>query len=390
MDPNITVAIVGAVILLGIFLTHFSKKTGWPLALTLMFLGIFVGPILGIIKADAIQGMVHSFAIIALVIVLFDTGYEIKLRKIKNTLFESTGLALIGVISTLVVVFFIGKYLLGFNTYLALLFGALLASTDLTIICPLMNNLKLKQKVKDALDIEATLNSVFAAIIAITMGSILLQGSDLGNAIGQGVIYHVFTGIAVGLILGWILLKGINHLKIDDMPAIVTIGAILVVYAVTELIGASGVLAALIVGLLYGNTKPAPPKFVMMFGENIQMILITFVYILLGIMITFDAFINYAWIVLALIISVITVRYFATKLATRNESLLAQRIVGVAGPRGIISAILILTYARAFPNPNLIISLGFAVIFCTSLVIFLIPTIVEKTNPRIKKAGLRL
>lgn len=389
MDPNTAVAIIGAIILLGVFLTYFSKKTGWPLALILMILGLFIGPILGFIDAQSIQAATQSLAILALVVVLFDTGYEIKLSKIRKSIFESTKLALVGVISTIVIVFLIGKYMLGFDTYLAILFGALLASTDLTIISPLMETMKLKQRIKEALNVEATLNSVFAAIIAIIFGSIILSGSNFADAVGRGFIYHVFTAIGVGLILGWILLKSMNHLDIDDMPAIVTIGSVFVVYAITEMIGASGVIAALIVGLLYGNVKPAPPKFVMLFGENLQMILITFVYILLGIMITFDAFVNSASAVIALVLAIILIRYFIMKVVTLNESPLVQRVVGIAGPRGIISAILILTYARAFPDPNLIISLGFAVILCTSLVVFLLPFIEKKTK-RVRQAGLRL
>jgi len=384
------VAILGAVILLGVFLTHFSKKTGWPLALVLMLLGLIVGPVLGLVDPQSIQGFAHSFAIIALVLVLFDTGYDIKIHKIKNAILESTGLALIGVISTLFVVTLIGKFLLGFDIYLSILFGALLASTDLTVIAPLMNNLKLKQKVKDSLDIEATLNSVFAAVVAIVAATMITYSTNVVEALSRGLFYHVLTGVAVGLMLGWILLKGVMHLDFEDMPAIVTVGAVLVVFAATELIGASGVVAALIVGLLYGNVKPAPPKFVMFFGENLQMILVTFVYILLGIMITFDAFINSALLVVILITAIILIRFVTVKIVTLKESLLAQRVIGIAGPRGIISAILVLSYAHFFPDPNLIISLGFAVILCTSLIVFLLPFIQKKTNPRVKGSLTRI
>jgi NhaP-type Na+/H+ or K+/H+ antiporter len=389
MDPNFTVAVIGTVILLGVFLTAISKKTGWPLALVLMIIGLFVGPILHIFDVSEFQGAVQSFAILALILVLFDTGYDIKLSKIKQSILQSTGLALVGVLATLFVVFLIGRYILHLDFYLALLFGALLASTDLTIIGPLMQNMRIKQNVKDALDMEATLNSVFAAVLAIVFGMMAMTSSTLTEALTRGVLYHIIIGVAIGLMLGWILLKGIHHLPADDMPAIVTIGAVLVVYSVTELIGASGVIAALIVGLLYGNVKPAPPKFVMLFGENLQMILVTFVYILLGAMITFDAFTGSALIVILLVTAVILVRYFSVKFLTLDTTQLTQRVIGIAGPRGIISAILILGYASYFPDPNLIIGLGFAVILCTSLIVFLLPVIEEKTSPR-AKASLRM
>jgi potassium/hydrogen antiporter len=380
MDPNLAVAIIGGVILLGVFLAHMSKRTGWPLSLILLILGIFIGPVFNFIDVVEFQGMIHSFAIIALILVLFDTGYDIKLSRFKNELFESTSLALVGLFSTMLVVFLIGRYLLHLDVYLAILFGAILGSTDLTIISPLMKNMKLKKRVKESLDIEATLNSVFAAVTAIVVSSMIIYSSNFAEAISRGVFYPIFTAIALGLIIGWVLLKGMRYFILEDMPAIITIGAIFVVYAITEMIGASGVIAALIVGILYGNINPSPPKFIMSFGENLQFILVTFVYIFLGALITFDAFRNYSLIAITLVSSIIIVRYFSVKLATLNESLLAKRVIGISGPRGIISAILILTYAHLFPNPDLIIGLGFAVILCTSLIVFLLPVIKEKTD----------
>ena len=382
MDANLTVAVIGIVILLGVFLKHMSKKSNWPLSLLLLIVGIFVGPVFGILDASELSGAIESFAIIALIIVLFDVGYDIKFYRIKQLLRESTTLAFTGVLSTLAVASSIAYFWLGFDIYLSLLFGALLASTDLTIISPLIANMKLKEKVKEMLAIEATLNSVIAAVLAIIIGTILTYNTSVIEAISRGLIYHVAIGIAVGLMIGWLLLKSVRKLDFEEMPALVTIGTVLVVYAVTEMIGASGVIAALIVGMLYGNANPAPPRFVMSFGENLQMILVTFVYILLGVMVRFEAFVKYSWIAAVLVTAIIVVRYFAVKIVTLKERLIAQRVIGVAGPRGIISAILILSYARFFPDPNIVISLGFAVILCTSLAVFLLPVIEEKTNSR--------
>ena len=75
MDPNFTVVLIGSVILLGVFLKHFSKKTGWPLSLILLLIGLLIGPVFGIFDANQFSGAIHSFAIIALVLVIFDTGY---------------------------------------------------------------------------------------------------------------------------------------------------------------------------------------------------------------------------------------------------------------------------------------------------------------------------
>ena len=65
------------VIILGVLGEAFFKKTGIPDIAFLMVLGIIIGPILGIVQPAAVIEIVPYFAALALIIIMFDGGYNL-------------------------------------------------------------------------------------------------------------------------------------------------------------------------------------------------------------------------------------------------------------------------------------------------------------------------
>ena len=70
------------VIILGVLGEAFFKKTGIPDIAFLMVLGIIIGPILGIVQPAAVVEIVPYFAALALIIIMFDGGYNLHLSLI--------------------------------------------------------------------------------------------------------------------------------------------------------------------------------------------------------------------------------------------------------------------------------------------------------------------
>ena len=73
------------VIILGVLGEAFFKKTGIPDIAFLMVLGIVIGPILGIIQPAAVIEIVPYFAAIALIIIMFDGGYNLHIGNVLKT-----------------------------------------------------------------------------------------------------------------------------------------------------------------------------------------------------------------------------------------------------------------------------------------------------------------
>ena len=57
---------------MGVIGEAFFKKTGIPDVAFLMMLGVVLGPLLGIIRPDAVTLVVPYFAGVALIIIMFD------------------------------------------------------------------------------------------------------------------------------------------------------------------------------------------------------------------------------------------------------------------------------------------------------------------------------
>ena len=143
------VASIGIILLLGVLLKLLSERRGYPLTLFLLLLGIVVGPILGWFKPAESLTSVSSFITLALILVLFDAGMGMNLKKISRSFAAPFTYGTITALLTVIFVAILFKFLLGLEWVFALLLGSLLASTDLTIISPIFRNLKVRPKLRE-------------------------------------------------------------------------------------------------------------------------------------------------------------------------------------------------------------------------------------------------
>ena len=84
------------VIILGVLGEAFFKKTGVPDIAFLMVLGVIIGPVLGIIQPEAVIEIVPYFAAIALIIIMFDGGYNLHIGNVLKTAHFAIVLVILG------------------------------------------------------------------------------------------------------------------------------------------------------------------------------------------------------------------------------------------------------------------------------------------------------
>ena len=373
-----SVAAIGLILLLGVLLKLLSERRGYPLTLFLLFLGIIVGPVLGWFRPAESLTSVSSFITLALILVLFDAGMGMDLKKISKSFAAPFAFGTITAILTVIFVAVIFKFLIGLDWIFALLLGSLLASTDLTIISPIFRNLKVRPKLREYIEIESSVNSILAAVMVVVLINFINTGTKLSfsvNVLSEGIqtlLYNIFVGAGIGLILGYAILKFIKRLTMGEMPHIVMFGALFFTYALSEILGASGIATALAVGIVFGNSRLKVPSIIKSFGGEMELILVTFVYVILGAIISFEVM-KTAIVPAILLIGVVylarfvATKYFAKQFQPYNKFLI------LSSPRGITCAVLTLNYAYLFPNPELIIGLVFSVVLVSSFSMFALP-----------------
>jgi len=374
----IAIGVIGSIIILGALLLKLSERTRFSGVIPLLLLGILLGPISGIFDPVQYGAAIETLVVFALIVVLFDVGYSTRWTKLKKELLPSTLLTSTAVVFSVILIFLAAHYILHLDWTLSLLLAALLASTDLTIVSPALKAMKLPEQLSGLLEWEGTFNSVAAAVLAIVaVDALTVAQVSLTGAI-QTFLASIFVGVGIGIVLGYFLMKVIEHLAIEEKPHIITIGAVLLVYAITEIFGASGVISAFVVGLLFGNFSKDMPKIVKSFGGELELILITFVYVVLGTLFRFDIILMTALISTLFILLVVVSRAAAIWTFTlRVPDIKVKKLLFLAGPRGIVTAVLTLSYARFFPDPQMIVALVFATILVTTIISSTMPVFVK-------------
>tara|TARA_Y100000310_G_scaffold226471_1_gene228593 strand:+ start:442 stop:1590 length:1149 start_codon:yes stop_codon:yes gene_type:complete len=377
-ETSLVVAAIGLILLVGVFLKFWSVQKGYPLTLLLLILGLIIGPILGWFRPAEFLGGVNPFITLALVMVLFDAGTGIKIRSLTRNFAKPTIFGVLGVLFTILLVALPFKFLLGLNWTLAVLFGSFLASTDLTILDPIFKNLKITPKEAEFIELESTLNSVLAAVFVVVLVNLLSSGSALSfdlTVLGAGfrtLLYNIFVGIGLGILFGYLILRFIRHLTLTQLPHIVMIGALFTAFALSELVGASGIATALAIGIVFGNSKVKLPKIIKSFGGEMELILVTFVYVILGAIIDFKIMTG-ALLFAGVLIALVYIARFVALKVSKLDKLKLSKFYLLSSPRGITCAVLTLSYANLFPNPSVIIGLVFSVVLVSSLSLFAIP-----------------
>ena len=372
------VASIGIILLLGVLLKLLSERRGYPLTLFLLLLGIVVGPILGWFKPAESLTSVSSFITLALILVLFDAGMGMNLKKISRSFAAPFTYGTITALLTVIFVAILFKFLLGLEWVFALLLGSLLASTDLTIISPIFRNLKVRPKLREYVELESSVNSILAAVMVVVLINFINTGTQLSfsiNFLSEGIqtlLYNIFVGAGLGLLLGYAILRFVKKLTMGEMPHIVMFGALFFTYALSEILGASGIATALAVGIVFGNSRLQVPSIIKSFGGEMELILVTFVYVILGAIISFEVMKVAILPAILLIGMVYFARFVGTKYFAKQFQQYNKFLV-LSSPRGITCAVLTLNYAHLFPNPELIIGLVFSVVLVSSFSMFALP-----------------
>jgi cell volume regulation protein A len=82
MDLNLFFALLGALLVLAFVANRMVRYTAVPDVLILMATGLIIGPVLHWVKAEQFQRVSHGFGSLALMLILFEGGLDLKLREI--------------------------------------------------------------------------------------------------------------------------------------------------------------------------------------------------------------------------------------------------------------------------------------------------------------------
>src|SRR5579864_5065812 len=177
MNLNLFFAMLGGLLVLAFIANRLVRFTGVPDVIILMFTGVLIGPVLHWVNPDIFRGATHGFGSLALMLILFEGGLDLKLREILRHFAPGFFLSLLSYILSAAAIAVACRFALHFPWLGALLIGAVLGCISSSIVLPVLQQVNLRREVKVTLLVEASFGDAFAVLAVTTLLDVASGGS---------------------------------------------------------------------------------------------------------------------------------------------------------------------------------------------------------------------
>ncbi|MEJ2859108.1 MULTISPECIES: potassium/proton antiporter [unclassified Saccharothrix] len=268
-----------AVLLLSVIAVRVSIRLGLPSLLLYLGIGVLLGEsVLGIQFDDA--DLTRSLGTAALVLILTEGGLTTRWTAVKPALGLGIALSTVSVGVSIGVTGFALHELLGLDWRTALLWGAVLSSTDAAAVFSVLRGVGVGKRLVGALELESGINDapVYLAVVLLASPDPVTWTAPLL------MVYELAAGGAIGIALGWLGGAGLRRaaLPATGLYPLATVAVCLLAYTAGDLAHASGFLAVYTAALVLGNARLPHRADTLSFAEGLGWIAQIGLFVLLG------------------------------------------------------------------------------------------------------------
>ena len=347
---------LASILIFGIFAQWLAWRIKQPAILPLIIIGLMIGPGSTYLTADGskfIDGdtifsgdLLFSFVSISVGVILFEGGLTLNLKEVRIQVGTGGNLLFFGSLVTFVGGGIASHYLLDLSWSMAFLFGGLIVVSGPTVVLPILRNVKPNNKINTILKWEGILIDPFGALIAVLMYEFIVsshQGSDYSLEVLQEFFATISSGIVAGGIGAAILYFTIKKGTIPEyLRNIFSLGLVILTFSFAELIHKeAGLMAATVMGIVLANVELEEIKKILLFKEDISLLLISVLFILLSsrIEVYQIQMLGTPSLLLFLVVTLI-LRPLGVLLSTIKSKLSWQEkaFISWIGPKGIVAA----------------------------------------------------
>jgi len=287
VDDGLLLLLVGAVLAASIVVALGAARTGLPVLVAFLGLGMLLGSDGpgGIAFDDA--HLARRVGTVGLGLILYEGGLQTSWRRLREVAVPAAILSTVGVVVSMLVTGAGARFLFDLSWLEALLLGAVVASTDAAAVFATLRSTHVRRRLARTLEAESGGNDPMA--IALTLGLIAwIEQSDYGTGdlvllvtrqLGLGLV----IGIAAGAAASWVFAR--IPPAIGAFAPVASIAAAALAFGAADTIGGSGFLAVYLVGLAVGSTPSRYRRQLVAFHEGVAFIAQVTLFVVLGLLV---------------------------------------------------------------------------------------------------------
>ncbi len=279
---------------------------------------------------------VERIGVAALVIILFDGGTRIGLRRMRVAGLPVLSLGVLGTFATAGVTMVAARWLLGFSWTTAGLVGAAIAPTDPAVMFSVLGRREVSGRTGTILEGESGVNDPVG--IALMIGLLDFATSDHGSAwtIVREFALEMSVGLVVGIAGAYFLLPLLQRITLprEGLYPLRTLAAAALVYGAASVLHGSGFLAVFVAGILIGDREQPHRAVVESFFTSLASLAEIAVFIALGLTIHLTGLSARVWLeglVLALVLTLVARPLSVGALLLRSRLRVGERLFVIWG-----------------------------------------------------------
>jgi cell volume regulation protein A len=256
--PVITALVLGSIIVLVCISSgQFIHRFGVPALIIFLVLGAIAGA-LPIDQKLIDPHIAENIGEVALIFVMFYGGFGTKWETARPVAVRAGLLASVGVLITASAATLFARLVLGLNWMESFLLGSVISCTDAASVFSILRTKKmnLKHNTVSVLEIENGSNDPTAYLLTLVALLIMKGGPllEIPLLIVKQLVFGVVVGVGVALLAIPLIVRFSRHFA-DGMDLVFVFAVAVLTFALSQLLGGNGYLAAFLCGIILGNSS---------------------------------------------------------------------------------------------------------------------------------------
>jgi cell volume regulation protein A len=285
VEINLALLLGALVLLVAVGAMRLSNRLGLPVLLVYLALGVAIGEAGLGIEFDNHE-LARVLGLGALIIIIAEGGLTMRWSVLRPVLGPAAALSTAGVVITIAVTGLTLYFLLGLDLRLALLYGAVLSSTDAAAVFATLRRLRLRPRTSATVEAESASNDP-AAVIAVTLLSVDPAGIVWWRDLLL-VLYQLVGGAVVGVVaavVGMVVLRR-AALPSAGLYPLAVIGFTVLAFAAGSLAQVSGFVAVFVASVILGNARLPHRQAIVGFADGLAWLAQISLFVLLGLLVS--------------------------------------------------------------------------------------------------------